>query len=169
MQEPVEDGSSSGHVAQQLAPFLQWAVAGHDGGAVFVTAHDDLQQILPGVFGQRFQPHVINNDQIRLQISAKRFVLLVERLILHEIPNQIEDGTVKHQEVLADGLIADGLGQMCFADARRTQEQNILGFADELAGGRTGELNGSLPVLLVLLRCWQIMENARFSPPFNNS
>ena len=37
---------------KQLAPFFQRPVAGHDGGAVFVAAHDDFQQVFAGVFGQ---------------------------------------------------------------------------------------------------------------------
>ena len=28
MEEPVEDATGGGHVAEQFAPFLQWAVAG---------------------------------------------------------------------------------------------------------------------------------------------
>jgi hypothetical protein len=133
MQEPVEDGSGRRHVAQEFAPFFQRTVAGHDGGAVFIPAHDDLQQIFAGVLGQLFQTHVVNDDQVGFEIFAQGFVLLVEGFVLHEIPDQVEDGTVEHQEVLADGLITDGLGQMRFADAGRTEEQDIFGFADKLA------------------------------------
>ena len=133
MQEAVDDGSGGGHIGQELAPFLQRPVAGHDGGLVFVTAHDDLQQIFAGVFGHLLQPHVVNDDEVGLQVSAQRLVLLVESLVLHEVAHQIEDGAVEHQEVLADGLVADGLGQMGFADTRWPEEQNILGFANKPA------------------------------------
>ena len=41
---------------------------------------------------------------------------------------------------MLDGFVADGLGQMGFADAGRAEEQHILGFADELAGGQVENL-----------------------------
>ena len=43
VQEPVQDGAGSGHVVEQLAPFLDGPVGCHERGAVFVAAHDDLQ------------------------------------------------------------------------------------------------------------------------------
>ena len=94
----------------------------------------------PECLGQLLQPHVVNDDQVGLQVSAQGLVLLVEGFVLHEVAHQIEDGAVEHQEVLADGFVADGLGQMGFADAGRAEEQHILGFADELAGGQIENL-----------------------------
>ena len=67
-------------------------------------------------------------------------VLLVEGFVFQEVAHQIEDGAVEHLEVLPDGLVADGLGQMGFADAGRAEEQHILGFADKLAGGQIENL-----------------------------
>jgi len=52
VQETVQDGASRGHVAQEFAPFLQWSVAGHDGGSVFIPAHDHFKKMLAGVLGQ---------------------------------------------------------------------------------------------------------------------
>jgi len=161
MQEPVEDGSGGGHVAEQLAPFLQWPVAGHDSGTVFVTAHNDFQQILAGVFGQLFEAHVVNDDQIGLQVFAQGFVLLIKGFVLHEVPDQIEDGTVKHQEVYLDGLVTDGLGQMGFAGAGRPEEQHVLGFADELAAGQIENLlsvNGGVEAPVEIFQRFKAVE-----------
>ena len=161
MQEPVENGPGGGHVAQKFAPFLQRAVAGHDGGTVFVTAHDDFQQILAGVFGQLFETHVVNDDQIGLQVFTQGFVLLVEGFVLHEVPDQIEDRTVEHQKVHLDGLVADGLGKMGFADAGRPEEQNIFGFADELAAGQIENLlfvNGGIEAPVEVLQRFEGVE-----------
>jgi len=78
MQEAVDDGSGGGHVTEELAPFLEGSIAGHDGGAIFVAAHNDLQQVFAGVFGQLLESHVINDDEVWLQVFAERLVLLVE-------------------------------------------------------------------------------------------
>jgi hypothetical protein len=136
VQEPVDDGPGGGHIAEQFAPFFQWSVAGHDGGTVFVTAHDDFQQVFAGVFWQLFQAHVVNDDQVGFQVFADGLVHLVKGFVFHEVAHQIEDGAVEDMEVLADGLVADGLGQMGFADTGRAEEQHVLGFTDKPARGQ---------------------------------
>ena len=40
VQETIQDRTSRGHVTQKLAPFLQRPVAGHDGGPIFIPAHE---------------------------------------------------------------------------------------------------------------------------------
>ncbi len=136
VQEAVQDGPGGGHVAQEFAPFLQRSVAGHDGGKVFVTTHDDFQQVFAGVFGQGLEPQVIDQEEIRAQVFAQVFVLLVEGFIFHEVPDQIEDGAVEHFETGFNNLVANGLGQRGFADARRADQQNVLALTDEVAGGQ---------------------------------
>ena len=44
VEKAVQDGCGSGDVVDELTPFFNGAVGGHEGGAVFVTAHDQLQE-----------------------------------------------------------------------------------------------------------------------------
>ena len=44
VEKSVEDGAGGRDVAKELSPFLDGAVGGHQGGAVFVATHDDLQE-----------------------------------------------------------------------------------------------------------------------------
>src|SRR5687768_15178802 len=44
MQKAIQDCASGGHIAQKFAPFLQRSVAGHDGGPVFIPAHDHFEK-----------------------------------------------------------------------------------------------------------------------------
>ena len=60
VEEAIQDGTGGGHVAQELTPVLDGAVAGHDGGAVFVTAHNHFQEVFAGVFGQGLKAAVNN-------------------------------------------------------------------------------------------------------------
>jgi outer membrane receptor protein involved in Fe transport len=92
------------------------------------------------VFGQRLKPHVINNYEVGLEIAAQGFVLLVEGFVFHEVAHDIENGAVEDFKALLDGLVAQGLGQRGFADAGRTEEKDILGLADEVAGGQIENL-----------------------------
>ena len=78
--------------------------------------------------------------RVGFQVFAQRLVLLVKGFVLQEVPDQIKDGTVEHQKILADGLVTNGLGQMGFADARWTEEQHIFGFADKPAARQIEDL-----------------------------
>jgi hypothetical protein len=61
VQETIQDRASRGHAAQKLAPFLQWPVAGHDGGPVFIPAHDHFKKMPAGVLGQLLQAKIVND------------------------------------------------------------------------------------------------------------
>ncbi len=60
VEKAVENGRGGGRVVEELAPFFDGAVGGHQGGAVFVSAQDDLQQGFSGLARQGFGAHVIN-------------------------------------------------------------------------------------------------------------
>jgi hypothetical protein len=55
-------------------------------------------------------------------------------------------------------------GAGCEQDSRREPRKQESTEIKRTFDRRTGDLNGSLPVLLVLFRRWRITENARFSP-----
>jgi hypothetical protein len=140
VKEPVENGGGGGHIADELTPILEGAVGGHEGGAVFVAAHDDLQQVLTGVLGQLLQSHIVDDEQVGLEVMAQETVLLVEGLVLEKIADQIEDRGVADKQVALDRFVADGLGQMGFAQSRRTEEEDVGAFLDEVASGQLEEL-----------------------------
>jgi len=140
VQEPVKDGGGCGDVVEELAPILERAVGGHEGGSVFVAAHDDLEQVLPGMLGQLLEPHVVDDEEIGLQVLAQGAVLLVEGLLLEEVSDEIEDGDVANEAALLDGLVADGLGQVGLAEAGRPEKKDVGGLGDELASGQLEDL-----------------------------
>ncbi len=136
VQKAVKDGTGRRHVTEQLAPVLDRTVAGDNGGAVFVAAHDHLQQIFAGVFGEFLEPHIINDQEIGFEIFAQDLFLLVEGLLFEEVTGQIKDGAVQDVEVVLDGFVADGLGQVGFTDTGRTNKEYISAFLNELSGGQ---------------------------------
>ena len=60
VQEAVQDRAGRRHVAQEFAPFFQWPVAGHDGGPIFIPAHDHFKKVLAGVLGQLFEAKIVD-------------------------------------------------------------------------------------------------------------
>lgn len=51
VKEAVEDGGGGGDVLDEFAPFLDGAIGSHEGGAVFISAHDDFEEEFTG-FGR---------------------------------------------------------------------------------------------------------------------
>ena len=136
VEEAVEDGAGGGDIAQEFAPFFERAVAGHEGGAVFVTAEDDLHEVLGGVLWQGFEPHVVDDEQGRGEVTAKGLFLVASGFVAQEVADQLEDGAVEDFEAHLDGAITDGLSQMRLADTWRSEKENIRVVAQECAGGQ---------------------------------
>jgi len=169
MKEPVQDGRGAGHVAQEFAPLVNRSVAGHDGGAVFVAPHDDFQEILPGMPGQGFESHVVNDDQFGFEVFAHGAFLLAEGFVFQKVPDQVEDGTVEHVEVHLDGFVADGLGQVGFADTRRPHKEDIGGLANEGAGSQLVDVfavDGGVEVPVEVLQCFEMVELGELDQTF---
>ena len=136
VQEAVEDGGGRRHVADELAPVLDRAVRGHQRRAVLVTAHDDLEKVLARPIGQGLDSHVVDQQQIRLQIPGQDAFLAAQRFVPHEVPDQVEDGAVEDEAAGLDDLVADGLADVAFPDTWRPDQQDVLALAHELAGGQ---------------------------------
>ena len=72
VEKTVEDGGGRGHVSDEFSPFLDRAVGCHQGGAGFVTAHDDLEEVLAGFGGELFDAHVIEDEKVGFEIAREQ-------------------------------------------------------------------------------------------------
>jgi len=109
----------------------------HDGGPVFITAHDDFEEVFAGVFGELFEAKIVDDQQLRLEIAAQGFVPLVEGFVFENVAHQIKDGAIEHLKVHLDSFVTQCLAQVRFADAGRPEEQHVFGFPDKSAGGQS--------------------------------
>ena len=55
-----------------------------------MAAHDDLQQAFPRSPGKLFHPHVVDDQQIGLEVTVERFILSAQLFIPQKVPGQIE-------------------------------------------------------------------------------
>ena len=62
-QLPIEQGGDGGGVAEQLAPIVDGSIGRQQRGGPFVSAHDDLEQVLGGGVRQFAHPEVIDDQQ----------------------------------------------------------------------------------------------------------
>ena len=61
VQEAVEDGGGGRHVPNELALLFEGTVGGHEGGAHFVAAHNDLEEVFAGLGRELRNAHVVND------------------------------------------------------------------------------------------------------------
>ena len=61
--EPVEQGSGQPFRAEDLGPFLEGQVAGHQRRAAFVALAEDLEEQLGAGLGQRHEAQFIDDQQ----------------------------------------------------------------------------------------------------------
>ena len=67
VEKAVENGGGGGDVADEFTPFFEGAVGGHEGGAEFVTAHDDLEEVFAGFGWELFDAHVVYDEQVAFE------------------------------------------------------------------------------------------------------
>ena len=72
MQQAVEDRAGGRDIAEQFAPFFDRSIGSHHGGTVLVTAHDDFQEDLAAFLRQDFESHIVNDEQIGLEVFVEQ-------------------------------------------------------------------------------------------------
>jgi len=77
-----------------------------------MTAKDDLEKVFAAAFGELLHPHVIDDQQVRLQVIGEHGVVLVHRLRVEEVADDVEDRAVVDRLPQLDGVVADGLGDV---------------------------------------------------------
>jgi hypothetical protein len=46
--------------------------------------------------GQLLHTHVVNDQEVGLQVASQRFVFVLQRLVIHEVTENVEDRTIQH-------------------------------------------------------------------------
>ena len=135
VEESVEDGAGCGDVAEELAPFFDGAVGGHEGGSVFVSAHDDFQEDFAATGGEVFEAHVVDDEEVGFEEEAQQAGVVGRGGVCGHIAGEIEDGAIEDMEPGSDGFGSDGLGEVGFSDSGRADEEGVAFLTDEVAGG----------------------------------
>src|SRR5438309_10172806 len=93
---------------------------------------DQLVQILALLSGQASQAEVIHDQKVRGEEVAERFLEGVVDACLGELLEQHVSAAEQHVEAGAYGGGAEALSQHGFADADRTDEENVFVLAQEV-------------------------------------
>ena len=115
LQEAIQNGRCGRNVSDQFAPVFQRSVTGHHGAAEFVATHDDLEEKLAALFRQMLHAHVVEDQQVWLEISVENPVMTFEGFVVQEVTDAIEDAAVVDREAIANQLSSDTLDDVTFA------------------------------------------------------
>jgi hypothetical protein len=140
VQEAVEDGGGAGDVAEEFAPIFEGAVAGHERGAGFVAAEDDFEETFAGAFGELLHAHVVDDEEIGLEVTCEDLVVAGEGFVVEEVADDIEDGAIEDGAALLDDVESEGLDDVTFSDAGRSEQENVAMLAEETSGGEVEDL-----------------------------
>lgn len=103
LEEAIQNGGCSWDICNELAPFFDGTVGGHEGGTFLMSAHDDLEEELSRFGRKDFKSHVIDEQEVWLEIASQDSVM-AHVFIFEEISDDIEDGAVEDEFSLMDGL-----------------------------------------------------------------
>jgi len=140
LEESVEDGRGARDIADELAPVFDRAVAGHDGASCLVPSHDDLEEVFTASLGELLHAHVVDDEEIGSEVSSEDGIVMIDGFFVEEVADEIEDGSVEGGSALLDGGIADGLREMGLAGSWWSDEEDVSGLVEELAGGEFKKL-----------------------------
>jgi hypothetical protein len=126
VQQAVQDGGGDHRIAEQLLPVAE-ALVGCDDGRVFLVAvGDELKKQIRLFAVHRQVTDLIDHHQGRGQIGFGSGLALIE--FAHQ---RVHGGEIDLEAMVA-GLDGQGYGQMGFANARRSQKDDVFLLADKI-------------------------------------
>jgi hypothetical protein len=154
VEEAVEDSCGARDIAEELAPIFEWSVACHDGASGLMPPHDDFEEIFAAVLGELLHAHIVDDQEVGSQVAGQGGVIVTESFLVEKVTDDVEDGAVERGVALLDGGVADGLGEVGLAGTWWSDEEDVTGLAEELAGGQfeelpAGQCGVELPVELI--------------------
>lgn len=72
MDEAIQDGVCIGRIADQLVPVLNGYLAGDESRLPAIAIFQDFHQIVPGIGIERFEPSVVENQELWRDQAAQQ-------------------------------------------------------------------------------------------------
>jgi len=140
VQEAVEYGGGSWYVSDEFTPFFEGSVGGHQGGAHFVAAHNDLEEVFAGLGWELGDAHVIDDKEVAFEVAFHGALMTLVEAVVAEVGQEVEDGAVEHDFSGFDQLMADGLCEMTFTHSGRADQEDVFDLIQEASGGQVVDL-----------------------------
>ena len=140
MDQAVQNGVSDRGIGNDLVPLVDGKLAGHEGGSLAVAVVEDLQQVAIRFAGDARNAQIIDDQQggtrHLLEQGQEAAVGLGGLQCTEELGRVIVEGPVS----IPAGLVAQGAGQVGFADASRAGDEAVALFLDPLGSAELLDL-----------------------------
>ena len=109
--DAVEDGVGQGRIADQIMPAVHRDLAGDQRGAAAVAFLGDLQQIAPLLRAERFQPPVVQDQQLHSAERPHQPGVAAIAVRQCQIGEQAGDTLVEHRVIVAARFMSERAGE----------------------------------------------------------
>ena len=117
MGESVEQGGGHFGIPEDLHPFPEAEIGGHDQGGFLIQRADEMEQQRATAFGERQIAEFIENHRVDLGQAACARSGFAELLFLLQLIDEIDDVIEPDPVPGLDGGHAEGNGEMGFISA----------------------------------------------------
>ena len=170
VEKAVEQDAGGDVVAEHGAEVFDGPVAGQDGGAGFVTAAEDLEQVFGRSRRQRTQAEVLEDEQVDATQARDHFLTSAGGGGLGKILGEVESGAVEHGVAGLHGADTDADADVRLAESGRTEDERAAALADEAQGGDGVWYSlGTLATSDGTNHTYQISRKWTYYPPPKNS
>src|SRR5439155_20122678 len=138
--QAIEGRRREQRLAEELRPLRAIAITGQQDRAALIPFVDDVVQILGAGGAQRFEPEVVEDEQVRPRVAREPGVTGAVGTTAGEVGEHLVGAHEEDLMAAATGFVREGLGEVALADTGRAEHQDALVARDELAGGEVEDL-----------------------------
>ena len=121
VQQAIQDGIGDGGFTDDGMPVFDRALAGDDSGIFLIAVLDDFEQIVTLGIVEWSQKQIIEDKQLDLGQAGEHFEMGAVGFGLKEHFEQTRSAQIEYGVTVARSEVAEGAGDVTFADARRTR------------------------------------------------
>src|SRR5438094_6217406 len=138
--QAIEGRRREQRLAEELRPLRAIAITGQQDRAAFIPVVDDVVESLGTRGAQRFEPEVVEDEQVRPRVAREPGVTGAVGTTAGEVGEHLVGAHEEDLVATATGFMGQGLGEVALADTGRAEHQDALVARDELAGGEVEDL-----------------------------
>ena len=128
----VDEGNNAGSAGKDSAPLLEAQVGGDHGGAVFMSATDDVVEEVGGASIAGQIPKLVQDQQIRVQVAFQSAFEGGQRFLLKQVGERGGEGGEADAVAAFEGSLAEYLGEHGLADAGLAAKEDVVAALNEV-------------------------------------
>jgi hypothetical protein len=138
-EEAIQDRRRRRHITEKDAPVLRWSIRCNQCRRRFVSADEDLEQVLGRRGTELLHAEIFEDQQVDARQLLDEVAASARGLGLGEVRGQVEGAAHERAAAGADRADREGRRDMRFADTGRADQQDAALTRDEAGAGQFNE------------------------------